>query len=146
MSNKRWIKRKKIIQCDVDDTLVESFNSWKPGHIPINDQNGFTWWSKVNWDNVQALRDAKAAGFSITVHSAGGADWAECVLEALEIGPDIVDEVADKPDAIIDDLDSGHWIEHRVYCGKEPRAGSNGLQAIKSIAQLIEILKEEREG
>jgi hypothetical protein len=139
-----WKKRYNIIQFDVDDTLITSNYDKTDQSVLIRDPHSNNGKMYINpiVENIELLKKCKEVGFSITVHSQGGVDWVEAVLNGLGIGPDLVDEIADKPWAIVDDLDSFHWIRYRLYAGKEPRAGSNALTALKSVEELVEAITD----
>jgi hydroxymethylpyrimidine pyrophosphatase-like HAD family hydrolase len=103
---------------DCDDTLV----MWDTTLIDQNldkcitfenpsDKN-LKWLLLPNENTIQALKQAKAAGSTIVVWSAGGWDWALEVVTRLEL-KDYVDLVISKPMRYYDDIPSSQFMGRR---------------------------------
>jgi FMN phosphatase YigB (HAD superfamily) len=114
---------------DVDDTLVK-WNSALPPEkmLEIKDEEGFIGYYEVITPHVEAIKGHFEKGHEVFVWSQGGAEWAECVVKALNIDY-YVTAVMDKPLAYYDDLEASWWMCNRIYHGKEPRLGSNNSKA-----------------
>jgi hypothetical protein len=90
---------------DVDDTLI----SWnmEDGHSSsdyvVIECRGRSDEYLVNRHNLMHLMKLSTRGHGIIVWSAGGSDWAEAVVKALNI-EEYVDVVAPKPTYYIDDV------------------------------------------
>lgn len=104
---------------DVDDTLV----MWDlPEDIKINDDRLVTVICRghsnrvlPNPYNINLLKKMKKRGHAIIIWSAGGSDWAESVIKALDL-EDLVDVVATKPTYYIDDIkDPAHILGKHGY-------------------------------
>lgn len=97
--------------CDVDDTLV----LWeRPSDYPENDMRlincgGVEKWYAINWPQVRQLSEHKARGHTVIVWSAGGSDWADAVVDALEMRP-FVDLTLEKPMWAYDDLPASEFM------------------------------------
>ena len=102
---------------DVDDTLVMWWSDWskirnpqriksKEKCIELKDpRDNKSIFLKVHWDHVQQIKEHKLRGHNTVVWSAGGSDWAEEVVNKLELN-DYVDIVISKPHWWYDDLNA----------------------------------------
>lgn len=103
-----------VYASDVDDTLI----MWtKPqgyeGPLVTTNYQGFKDTGIPNMAAIYHLKKMKARGYSVIVWSAGGSEWAEAVVDALELW-DWVDVVSPKIDFHLDDVDDpadkiGKW-------------------------------------
>jgi FMN phosphatase YigB (HAD superfamily) len=97
---------------DVDETLV----MWSPveGQEPLiitHEQ-----YSDIVYPNqleIDSLKQAKVRGHHVTVHSQGGYQWAEAVVQALGL-QDYVDVIKTKTKWYHDDLPADAWMT-RIY-------------------------------
>lgn len=106
---------------DIDDTLI----MWKAPNvcerhyesdelITVNTR-GIEETFVVNKHNLEYLRKLAVRGHAIIVWSAGGADWAESVVKALNI-EDLVFAVMSKPTYFVDDVrDPKEFMGKHVY-------------------------------
>lgn len=96
---------------DVDDTLLiyDFPNGFKDTitieHGVKNVQTSFV----VNTPAVDLLKSYYNNNKTIIVWSAGGFDWVEKVIKALNL-EDFVDICMTKPEKYIDDLDANEWM------------------------------------
>jgi len=94
---------------DVDGTLL----SWDtPEGVDINDDRmvsvrcrGHCEKLFPNQHNIKLLKQFAQRGIAVIVWSAGGSDWAEAVVQALNL-EEYVSVVTGKPDYYIDDLEN----------------------------------------
>jgi len=116
----------KVIFVDVDNTLLFSLREY-PHEVTheVVKINGRKFW--VHAPHIEMIKDFKARGHSIVVWSAGGAEWAEAAVLALNL-EELVDVVLSKPDWYIDDKKASEFMEEgkRFY-----KARIVGLPAIK---------------
>lgn len=116
----------KTIFCDVDNTLLFSLREY-PHEVTheVVKINGRKFW--VHAPHIEMIKDFKARGHSIIVWSAGGAEWAEEAVHALQLD-ELVDAVLSKPDWYIDDKKASEFMDEskRFY-----KARIVGLPAIK---------------
>lgn len=89
---------------DVDDTLVmwEIPEGFQEDLVTVVCRD-YAELLAPNKHNIKLLKKMAARGHSVIVWSAGGADWAEAVVKALEL-EDYVHVVTGKPTYWIDDL------------------------------------------
>jgi len=121
------IENEQVIFCDVDETLV------------LHDQDTYTIGAKivvtdpycgtlrtltVHQPHVQLLRERAKRGAHIKVMSAGGYQWAEAVVKALQL-EDCVAECLSKPIAIIDDLPIEAALGQTMYLRPDSRWKNN---------------------
>lgn len=111
---------------DVDDTLI----MWnRPDDtVPDSDKvrvttRDITDVFTINHHNIDYLKKLSARGHAIVVWSAGGVDWANAVVEALEL-QDYVGAVLSKPTYFVDDIQNpSHFMgKHQYYAldGSQP--------------------------
>lgn len=102
---------------DVDDTLVMwEAEHTKPGRNKIrivDPYDNSVVYLKPHKKHIKILKDLKIRGYTITVWSAGGYQWAEAVVKTLGI-EDSVDIVMTKPTKLFDDLPLSE-LGSRVY-------------------------------
>jgi len=91
---------------DVDDTLVmwEIPNGFEEDLVTIQCRD-YIELLAPNKYNINHLKKLAKRGHAIVVWSAGGSDWAEAVVKALEL-EDFVEVVMSKPHYLIDDMPS----------------------------------------
>lgn len=90
---------------DVDDTLLmwDIPKNYDPDNvIDVKCRNKFQQ-RYVNIHNLKLLETMAMSGHAIVVWSAGGSDWAEAAVKALNI-ESLVDVVTSKPTYFIDDI------------------------------------------
>ena len=98
------IKDGNVYASDVDDTLV----MWGdpdnyPGRTVTITTHGFPETAAINEFALEHLKKMKRRGYAVVVWSAGGSDWAEAVVKALDI-EEYVDLVMPKIDDHLDDV------------------------------------------
>lgn len=98
------IKDGGVYASDVDDTLI----MWRipedyTGPLVETDLDGFKDKGIPNQHAINHLKKMKARGYAVIVWSAGGSEWAEAVVKALEL-EDFVDVVMPKIDFHLDDV------------------------------------------
>lgn len=103
---------------DCDDTLVMWHD--EPCDIIIKDpyEEGISHNLKKHKKHIKLLKTHKAQGYGVVVWSAGGAKWAQSVVDALELN-DHVDIIMAKPVKFIDDLTANEIMGTRVYLKDE---------------------------
>lgn len=107
-----------IVLYDVDDTLV----MWEPfeGSNALElHHDGYVSIVYPNEREIKSLKEAKIRGHYVRVNSQGGQDWAELVVQALNLER-YVDSIECKPKWYHDDLPADTWMK-RFY--KEPVKG-----------------------
>lgn len=100
---------------DVDNTLIFAWSDIGDdlkSKLPMIEINGLMFY--VHETHCQKLRELKARGHTVVVWSAGGADWAETVVNLLGLA-ESVDAVMAKPSWYFDDLPVEDWIGRRCY-------------------------------
>jgi hypothetical protein len=107
-------KSENIIWVDVDDTLVlHKVSEYEYIYVtdPLGGQD-----IKVTPHTamIRLLKEEKARGAHIIVHSRGGWQWALNVVEALSL-QQFVDEVKTKALVYFDDKPVDEWLRYRVY-------------------------------
>ena len=106
---------KPLVMFDVDDTLV----TWKLDSslptVTIKNNNINT---KFNlcYKNIDSLKKHAARGHTIIVWSAGGSDWAEDVVKALQL-EEYVDIIIPKPSWFYDDLEPNDFLKNNLHEG-----------------------------
>lgn len=114
------IKSTKSAWIDVDNTLVYSVTECPElygKNIPTVVINGKEWY--YNQKHIDIIYDFKSRGHTVVVWSAGGAEWAEMVVKALQIEHK-VDLIISKPDYLFDDKPVTFWITPNMIYYKEP--------------------------
>lgn len=116
------IQEKPIVFVDVDDSLV----IWDSRHVPeeeidnyLNLSNG----SVMVWPHmkhIEMIKHFKARGHTVVVWSQGGADWAETIVNKLELNR-WVDVVMPKPTWFIDDLPSSLFMSEGNRIWLDPK-------------------------
>lgn len=103
---------------DVDDTLVAwsshllDSKVYEKISIPFDH---FIEEAVINTHNVEHLKKMARRGHVVIVWSAGGVDWANAVVKALELGT-YVDAVLEKPTYYLDDVeDPRNWMGKYSY-------------------------------
>ena len=118
------IEDKPIVYCDVDSTLV----MWREHEVPESQRDNFLiLWASPNYkvavwehkEHVKMLKEFKARGHTVVVWSQGGSDWAESVVDALNLR-EIVDLVAPKPYWFFDDLTAEEFMPNSIRIWKDP--------------------------
>lgn len=105
-------KTEKMYYFDCDDTLV-MWGKISPNTVEVKLDNTFTEYLVPHKKHIELLKSRKEKGDTIVVWSAGGYDWAEAVVKALEI-EEFVDIVMSKPFYVIDDLPVNE-MHRRIY-------------------------------
>lgn len=122
------INNHSVVFFDVDDTIVkwdkESISSEptiqiiqpKVLHRTADDElvevGPYTVTLALHNKHIAALKEHKAKGDTVIVWSAGGWDWAEAVVKALQL-EEYVDLVINKPICIYDDLPPHEFLPRR---------------------------------
>lgn len=106
-----------VVAFDVDDTLV----MWDEPNIPgvgktsfVDPYDGTFHYLIPHEKHVNLLKKYKARGMMVMVWSAGGAKWAEAVINTLGLA-DYVDVIMTKPSKYVDDLQANEVLGQRVY-------------------------------
>ena len=99
---------------DVDDTLVLHNVSSDPEKAIVIKSNSISISAIPNTKLINKLKSLKNKGSTIVVWSGGGSDWAEEVVNALELNQ-YVDCILSKPTRYYDDLDCTEWMPTRKY-------------------------------
>lgn len=118
------LPEKPTLYCDVDDTLLFA-DAKTPDQLRTGSNkvilNGRVWYAHPG--HVDILKDFYARGHHVVVWSAGGSDWAEAVVRALEL-TEWVTLVAPKPTWMIDDRRIGDFTDRegrRFYLDPKPK-------------------------
>lgn len=116
-----------IIFVDCDDTLVMWGDDLRAGDRTVSIENphnpGEFDILRVNEGHLRVLKDRYMRGSYIIVWSAGGYQWAETVVKALEL-EDYVHQIMSKPLAYMDDKDASQILGERIYLGSRPTYGA----------------------
>jgi hypothetical protein len=100
---------------DVDDTLLEwVFCDKSDEGATLVKYKGNSFYKKRLDGNIESLKRHSMAGHTIIVWSAGGSEWAECVIKALKLESH-VDIILTKPDWYYDDKDVKTWFPKRQW-------------------------------
>lgn len=106
----------RYVYFDVDNTLVFSKSEFPEVKGPEVLIGGRRW--TIHDAHIEAMRDFKARGHTIVVWSAGGAEWAEKVIDNLHL-EGVVDLCLGKPDWIWDDKEAAEFMPGRYYVAVE---------------------------
>jgi len=111
------INDRPLVAIDVDDTLI--YWQHKPGRrsvsIPVDNHDEMF---DVHEGHVEALKKHAARGHTILVWSAGGSDWAEAVIKALQL-EEYVDIIMPKANWIYDDISPNEFLPNNLYIHEE---------------------------
>jgi hypothetical protein len=112
------IKNEMVCTFDVDETLV--LERPKPGcNVEIlNPYTDVNEYRLVHEKHVKLLKHMYGRGRFIIVWSGNGAEWAEAVVDALDIRKH-VHLVMTKPICFVDDMPAEQWMNNRVYLSPE---------------------------
>lgn len=107
----------RVLMVDVDDTLV----MWNVSEYRAKDDPNYKFVQLdsgaitvlENKKNINTLIKFKKLGYTVVVWSQSGKDWAEKVVNALDINQ-YVDLIMTKPSYYLDDLDASAWM-HRLW-------------------------------
>lgn len=111
------LNRDQVIMIDVDGTLIRDAHNAEEvcvtaiphpyrGNSPVHKV-------KLN-SNINLLKDMHTRGRCIIVWSAAGHQWAQAVVQALNL-ENFVDFVMEKPIAYIDDLHAVDFMGPRIF-------------------------------
>lgn len=117
MAMMKFLSKESTIFFDVDDTLVMHDPDLPDiGKIDIVDPYDATliFTLTPHKRHVKLLKDKHARGYGVVVWSAGGAAWANAVVNALHL-TEYVDLVCAKPNAYVDDVKCEDFIGPRIY-------------------------------
>ena len=105
------IKSTKIVYFDIDNTLA----TWK----------GFEYYPHSGY--VRLLKQFKIRGHTTVVWSAGGAEWAEIVINKFGLS-EYVDLIISKPDWYADDLRSEEFLPeiNRIFLPEQVLESKEG--------------------
>lgn len=117
------ITGKKFVYFDVDDTLVSwaypsvylPIDGFMSFHDPLG---GFDVMLLPIDKTIVDLKRLKAEGCTIIVWSAGGWEWAECVVKTLKL-EEYVDCVMSKPSYYYDDIPCTEFMGQRIDYSKD---------------------------
>lgn len=114
----RIIRNEKTVFCDIDETLIHHIQQSLIGHkdeilVPDTIRGGNIKVLKNN-NNIRLLEEEHFRGSHIVVWSRGGWQWAEAVINALDLASK-VDDIMTKPLVYIDDKDVSEWLPYRIY-------------------------------
>lgn len=127
---------------DVDDTLL--FLN-KEGHPDAKEiiRNGVTKHVLAHEPHIELMRDAKFRGHKVVVWSAGGAEWAEFVVNWLGIG-DLVNHIIGKPDWYVDDQIAGtdRFLPEAIRIYKSHQDGYDHEEMDKSEEKNVRIVTQ----
>lgn len=110
--------KNQVVCFDVDDTLV----MWG---LPISDKHiqfsndGYSQMLLPHQKHIDQLKKHKLQGHFVIVWSAGGATWAQQVVNTLILNQ-YIDLVISKPNFYYDDLPSTEWLGLPHYHTLEP--------------------------
>jgi|CXWL01.1.fsa_nt_gi FMN phosphatase YigB (HAD superfamily) len=113
-----FLNKETTVAFDIDDTLViwsEEMDKSGPDFMefkcPYTNESLFL---KPHKSHINLLKKYKARNFGVMIWSAGGAPWAQEVINKLGLN-EYVDLILTKPSRYVDDLDVASWIGNRVY-------------------------------
>jgi len=112
------LKEKPTVFFDVDNTLV--FAESDLTREQLYKFEGYTYHIirgirfYTHEVHVEKIKEFKARGHNVVVWSAGGSDWAEEVVNALEIA-EHVDLITEKPRWYFDDKHVTEWMKDLCY-------------------------------
>jgi len=120
------IKGNQFTFFDVDDTII----MWDRDSQDVLIDG--IWFTTHKGHLVQMYKHA-ARGHQIILWSAGGWEWAERVAVALGLDKDIKNLVVlEKPTWFYDDLRPEDFLGYNKYLGKDPEAGKDEWEKIRS--------------
>lgn len=100
------VKQAKTVMVDIDDSIL----LWNPEKYPHNsndiiilEHDGRMHKFLPHFNNIEFIRKLKLQGYGIIYWSAAGNDWAEKIVDILEL-MDTADVILSKPEFAIDDL------------------------------------------
>ena len=100
------LKDAPTLYCDVDNTLVD-ITYLTDEDADADEGLILDYYGKVKltprFEFIEAVKQAKAAGYTIVIWSGSGTDWASKVVKALHLDK-YVDVVVSKPHLIFDDI------------------------------------------
>ena len=110
------VKDKPVLYVDIDSTLITAHSD-----VPKELRNTGTW-IEIGYHlfrrhdaHCNKLKEFAARGHSIVLWSAGGSDWAETVIKALNLD-DLVCVIMPKPYWYMDDLEAAEFLAgKRIY-------------------------------
>jgi predicted phosphatase len=109
------IKNETILPFDIDQTLIMYTKLDRLGGNTVAIRyGGSTIHVRPNKKHIDLLRHHKERGYYIIAWSANGFEWANRVIEALELS-DCVDLIMTKPKEYVDDKDVNDWMPIRIY-------------------------------
>jgi phosphoserine phosphatase len=103
------IKSSRSVFIDVDNTLIFARAefpraSQKEEEVIINGRE-----FRIHLAHVEIIKDFKARGQCVVIWSQGGWEWANKIVEVLEL-EEYVDVIMSKPDWYFDDKGSEDWL------------------------------------
>lgn len=111
---------------DVDDTLVlwdtSAYPELQDTMITVSNY-GYDTTLIPHQKNINLLKKFAKLGYQVVVWSQTGADWAQAIVDELELG-EYVTLVMTKPKFYIDDLDCKYWMGTRVW--RDPEGTGRG--------------------
>lgn len=113
----RIINNESNIFFDVDDTLVmwgTAMHEHEDCIVVVDPYDQSLIHLRPHQPHIKLLKNHHARGSYITVWSAGGFQWAEAVIKALQL-EGFVDVVMSKPRAYVDDLTASEVLGERIY-------------------------------
>lgn len=102
-----------LVAMDVDDTIIKWNVDYSKPTVKIT-LDGITGNFNVHKKHVEALKKHKIRGHTIIIWSAGGSDWGEAVVKALQL-EQYVDIIMPKPDWIYDDVSPNEFLNKNLY-------------------------------
>jgi len=119
------IDNEQIYAFDIDDTLV----MWE-GNIHQPDEHGrklaivdpydkTTVFLKPHQQHIKLVKQMHGRGRFVMVWSAGGVQWAEAVVKALNLEP-YVGLIITKPVGYVDDLPANKFLQNHIYLPEKP--------------------------
>lgn len=102
------LKDGNVFACDVDDSLVmwqvpDDYEESKYGPLVRFDFNGHTDYLLPNYHAIEHLKKLKLRNYAIVVWSAGGSEWANLVVQTLNLNK-YVDLIMPKIKEHLDDV------------------------------------------